>query len=72
MLLHLNLIKNLITSYYTIQFIHRVRADLIKNIYESLNWGGGFSYLKKLASDAISRFNYNIIFRIQTKEWISK
>ena len=45
---------NLITSYYTIQFIHpSVRADLIKNIYESLNWGGGFFLFEKTrASDA--------------------
>jgi len=46
--------SNLITSFYTIQFIHpSVRAELIKNIYESLNWGGGFFLFEKTrASDA--------------------
>jgi tRNA (cmo5U34)-methyltransferase len=45
---------NLITSFYTIQFIHpSIRVELIKNIYESLNWGGGFFLFEKTrASDA--------------------
>ena len=39
---------NLITSYYTIQFIHpSVRADLIK-IFNLLTGVEDFSYLKKL------------------------
>ena len=45
---------NLITSFYTIQFIHpSIRVELIKNIYKSLNWGGGFFLFEKTrASDA--------------------
>jgi tRNA (cmo5U34)-methyltransferase len=45
---------NLITSFYTIQFIHpSIRVELIKNIYKSLNRGGGFFLFEKTrASDA--------------------
>ncbi len=45
---------DLITSYYTIQFIHpKLRQQLIDKIYESLNWGGAFiMYEKVRANDA--------------------
>ena len=66
---------NLITSYYTIQFIHpSVRADLIKIFMNLLTGVEDFSQFEKTRASGckVSRFNYNIIFRIQTKEWIPK
>ena len=46
--------SDFIISYYTIQFIHpKIRQVLINNIYESLNWGGGFVWFEKVrAADA--------------------
>lgn len=46
--------SNLITSYYTIQFIHpSIRQTLFNKIYESLNWGGAFVLFEKVrAPDA--------------------
>ena len=45
--------SDLIVSYYTIQFVPPgLRQDLIKKIYNSLNWGGGFLLFEKVrASD---------------------
>ena len=40
--------SSLITSYYTMQFIHpRYRQDLFDKIYSSLHWGGHLLYLRK-------------------------
>ena len=37
--------SNLITSFYTIQFIHpSLRQKLFTKIYKSLKWGGGFYF----------------------------
>lgn len=46
--------SSLITSYYTIQFIHpRYRQDLFNKIYSSLHWGGAFIMFEKVrANDA--------------------
>jgi len=46
--------SDLFISYYTIQFIHpKLRQKLIDEIYNSLEWGGGFiMYEKVRASDA--------------------
>ena len=45
---------NYITSFFTIQFIHpSKRQRLFKNIYNGLEWGGGFLFFEKVrASDA--------------------
>jgi tRNA (cmo5U34)-methyltransferase len=45
---------DLITSYYTIQFIRpSVRQDVINKIYNSLQWGGAFLLFEKVrANDA--------------------
>ena len=47
-------ITPLIISYYTIQFIPpKYRQALIKKIYDSLEWGGGFIWFEKVrGSDA--------------------
>ena len=72
---------NLITSFYTIQFIHpSIRVELIKNIYESLNWGGGFFLFEKTrASDAryqdlitTSYFEYKQMNGFQNEEIFNK
>lgn len=46
--------SDLITSYYTIQFLKpKFRQKLIDKIYNSLNWGGAFIYFEKVrAPDA--------------------
>lgn len=46
--------SSLITSYYTIQFIHpRYRQDVFDKIYSSLHWGGAFILFEKVrANDA--------------------
>ena len=42
---------DMIISYYTIQFIEtRVRQNIIDNIYNALNWGGGFFLFEKVRS----------------------
>lgn len=45
---------DLVTSYYTIQFVRTsVRQGLIQKIYDSLHWGGAFIYFEKVrANDA--------------------
>lgn len=41
--------SSLITSYYTMQFIHpNYRQDVVNKIYESLLWGGGFICFEKV------------------------
>ena len=41
--------SSLITSYYTMQFIHpNYRQDIVNKIYESLLWGGGFIFFEKV------------------------
>ena len=41
--------SDLITSYYTIQFMKpKYRQALINKIYQSLNWGGAFIYFEKV------------------------
>ncbi len=43
--------SDLITSYYTIQFVHpKNRQILLNRIYESLNWGGAFIWFEKVRS----------------------
>ena len=46
--------SSLITSYYTMQFIHpRYRQDLFNKIYSSLHWGGALIIFEKVrANDA--------------------
>ncbi len=46
--------SDLITSYYTIQFVRpRRRQELFNRVYEALNWGGGFIFFEKVrAPDA--------------------
>ena len=46
--------SNLIVSYYTMQFVSpSIRQQMIKKIYDSLDWGGGFLIFEKVrASDA--------------------
>lgn len=46
--------SSFIVCYYTVQFIHpSVRQQIIKKIYESLNWGGAFVMFEKVrGSDA--------------------
>ena len=40
---------DLITSYYTIQFIApKYRQEVINEIYRSLNWGGAFIFFEKI------------------------
>ena len=45
---------DMITAFYSIQFIHpRYRQEIFDSIYKSLNWGGGFFLFEKVrASDA--------------------
>ena len=45
---------DLISSYYTIQFLHpSIRQDVFDKIYNSLNWGGAFIFFEKVrAPDA--------------------
>lgn len=45
---------DMVTSFYSIQFIHpRYRQVIFDNIYNSLNWGGGFFIFEKVrAPDA--------------------
>ena len=45
---------SLITSFYTVQFIHpSKRQTLFDKIFKSLNWGGAFIYFEKVrAPDA--------------------
>ena len=55
--------SSLITSYYTIQFISPgIRQKVFNQIYNSLDWGGGFSYLKKyvlqMQDSKITRLNH--------------
>ena len=41
--------SDFIVSYYTIQFTHpKHRQDLIKRIYDSLNWGGAYVMFEKV------------------------
>lgn len=43
---------DLVIAYYTIQFIPpRHRQKIITNIYENLNWGGGFFFFEKVRGD---------------------
>ena len=46
--------SDLISSYYTIQFLHpSIRQDVFDKIYNSLNWGGAFIFFEKVrAPDA--------------------
>ena len=46
--------SSLITSFYTVQFIHpSKRQTLFDKIFKSLNWGGAFIYFEKVrAPDA--------------------
>tara|TARA_B100000795_G_scaffold265180_1_gene246659 strand:- start:814 stop:1524 length:711 start_codon:yes stop_codon:yes gene_type:complete len=46
--------SDLIISYYTMQFIKpKQRVEILKKIYKSLNWGGGFIMFEKVrAPDA--------------------
>ena len=58
--MHGNILKlsfkksDLITSYYTIQFIHpKFRQEILNKIFKNLNWGGAFIMFEKIrASDA--------------------
>lgn len=45
---------DLVTSYYTVQFVRpKVRQELINKIFQSLNWGGAFFMFEKVrAPDA--------------------
>jgi tRNA (cmo5U34)-methyltransferase len=45
---------DLVTSYYTIQFVRpRRRQELFDKVFEALNWGGGFVFFEKVrAPDA--------------------
>ena len=54
-ILKLNFKKSdLITSYYTMQFIHpKFRQEILNKIFKNLNWGGAFIMFEKIrASDA--------------------
>ena len=43
--------SSLITSYYTIQFISPgIRQKVFNQIYDSLDWGGGFFLFEKVRS----------------------
>ena len=46
--------SDLISAYYTIQFLHpSIRQDVFDKIYKSLNWGGAFIFFEKVrAPDA--------------------
>ena len=40
---------DLVLSYYTMQFVHpKFRQKIINNIFQSLNWGGGFFFFEKV------------------------
>ena len=56
---------NLIVSYYTIQFIHpSLRQSVIKKIYDSLMWGGGFILFEKVrGSDARFQDIFNCFYQ---------
>jgi tRNA (cmo5U34)-methyltransferase len=56
--------SDLITSYYTIQFMHPgVRQKIIDKIFKSLNWGGAFIMFEKIrAPDARFQDIYSIIY----------
>ena len=54
-ILRINLKKqNLVTSFFTLQFIHpSKRQKMFDKIFKGLNWGGGFLFFEKVrASDA--------------------
>jgi len=41
--------SDFIVSYYVLQFIHpKDRQDLIKKLYDALNWGGAFIWFEKV------------------------
>ena len=41
--------STMIISYYTLQFIHpRSRQDVLKKVYEALDWGGAFVLFEKV------------------------
>jgi tRNA (cmo5U34)-methyltransferase len=43
--------SDFIVAYYTVQFVPpRLRQDLIRKIYDSLNWGGAFVMFEKVRS----------------------
>jgi tRNA (cmo5U34)-methyltransferase len=46
--------SSLVVSYYTLQFVHpRARQDVIRRIYDALEWGGAFLLFEKVrAPDA--------------------
>ena len=56
--------SDLITSFYTIQFINpKYRQKIIDKIYKALNWGGAFIMFEKIrASDARFQDIYSIIY----------
>ena len=40
---------DLVLSYYTMQFVHpKFRQKIIDNIFQALNWGGGFLFFEKV------------------------
>ncbi len=42
---------DMIINYYTIQFIEqRVKQNIVDNIYNTLNWGGGFFLFENVCS----------------------
>jgi len=44
--------NDLVISYYTMQFIPTsLRQDVVKQIYESLNWGGAFIIFEKVSGN---------------------
>ena len=48
---------DLAISMFTLQFIRpKVRFNVLRNIYQSLNWGGGFMFFEKVRGDD-ARFN---------------
>ena len=59
--------SDLITSFYTLQFIEqRLRKKRLKNIYSSLNWGGAFLITEKIIST--NSKNQNIMNEIY-RQW---
>jgi len=66
---------DLITSYYTIQFIHpSIRQEIFNKIFNSLNWGGGFIIYEKVrAPDARFQDMQNGIYNeFKIKQGLSK
>lgn len=66
---------DLITSYYTIQFIHpSIRQEIFNKIYNSLKWGGGFIIYEKVrAPDARFQDMQNGIYsEFKIKQGFSK